>query len=795
MIHSTHAFVQPVFARQATRSIKSFTINLICAAVALTVNGFAGPGPGTAKVIKEYCYDCHDNDTQKGSLNLEALSSEALGENSVTWEKVVRKLNSRQMPPLGKPRPAEKIYGKTVHELAAVLDKNAAKNPNPGRTETLRRLNRTEYQNAIRDLLDVEIDAAALLPKDESSHGFDNVTVGMLSPTLLDRYITVAEKVSQLAIGAPRKKPGGDTYRIPADVTQEAHVEGLPLGTRGGMLIRHTFPQDADYEFQIRLARDRNEEIEGLNGAYELELLIDQNRVERFTVAPPKVSKDYESVDGKLKIRVPVKAGLHEVGVTFIRNSSALLERKRQPYAVAFNMHRHPRLTPAIYQTSITGPYNAQGPGDTPSRRRIFVVKPSQASDEEACAEKIVSTLMRRAFRRPITKEDLEQPMGYYREARKEEGYEAGIESALSSILVSPQFLFHVEEDPAGIPPGKAYRLPDLQLASRLSFFIWSSIPDNELLGAAIHGELSKPKILTQQVQRMLRDRRAQNLASNFADQWLYLRNLDSITPDARLFPDFDDNLRQAFRQETQLLFENIMEEDRSVLGLLKSDYTFLNERLAKHYGITGIEGSHFRKIFLKPEDKRGGLLRQASILSVTSYATRTSPVIRGNWILGNLLGSAPPPPPPNVPALKEKTISASLSVRDRLAEHRANPACANCHNLMDPVGFALENYDALGRWRDFEDTKPVDVSGGLPDGSKFAGVDALEEALLKRPDLFVGTFAEKLLTFALGRGIEPFDGPAVRKIVKDAEAGDYKFSSLIVAVVNSVPFKMRNSL
>jgi hypothetical protein len=402
---------------------------------------------------------------------------------------------------------------------------------------------------------------------------------------------------------------------------------------------------------------------------------------------------------------------------------------------------------------------------------------------------------MRRAFRRPITKEDLEQPMGYYREARKEEGFEAGIESALSSILVSPQFLFHLEEDPAGVPSGKAYRLPDLQLASRLSFFIWSSIPDDELLDAAICGKLSEPKALTKQIERMLHDRRARNLASNFADQWLYLRNLDSITPDVRLFPDFDDNLRQAFRQETQLLFENIMDEDRSVMGLLKSDYTFLNERLAKHYGITGIEGSHFRKVLLKPQDKRGGLLRQASILSVTSYATRTSPVIRGNWILGNLLGSAPPPPPPNVPALKEKTISASLSVRDRLAEHRANPACANCHNLMDPVGFALENYDALGRWRDFEDSKPVDVSGGLPDGSKFVGVDALEEALLKRPDLFVGTFAEKLLTFALGRGIEPFDGPAVRKIVKDAEADDYKFSSLIVAVVNSVPFKMRNSL
>lgn len=746
------------------------------------------------EVVKRYCFDCHDSDVQKGGLDLQALYGKEIGSDPATWEKVVRKMNARQMPPIGKKRPDETLYRQAVKELTGALDDAAEQNPDPGRTETFRRMNRTEYQNAIRDLLALEIDGAALLPKDESSHGFDNVTVGTLSPTLLDRYITAAQKTSALAVGAPRKKPGGDTYRLPADVTQEEHVEGLPIGTRGGTLIRHTFPQDAEYEFQVRLARDRNEEIEGLNGSYELELLVDGERVELFTVAPPKISKDYESVDRKLKVRVPVKAGLHEVGVTFLDHSSALLERKRQPYAAAFNMHRHPRLSPAIYQVSINGPYNAKGPGDTASRQAIFIVAPKNATEEETCAEKILAHLMRRAFRRPVAKEDLEQPMRLYRETREAEGYEAAIETALSSILVSPEFLFRVEEDPAGLRPGEVYRIPDLQLASRLSFFLWSSIPDDELLDVAVRGELSQPEVLKKQTARMLADPRARSLASNFADQWLYLRNLDSLTPDVRLFPDFDDNLRQAFRQETELFFESTLREDRSILDLLKADYTYLNERLAKHYGLPGVYGSHFRKVTLTPESRRGGLLRHASVLAVTSYATRTSPVIRGHWILGNLLGAAPPPPPPDTPALKEKTISASLSFRERLAEHRANPACASCHDVMDPVGFALENFDALGRWRDYEDGRPVDASGGLPDGSTFVGVDALEQGLLKRPDLFVGTFAEKMLTFALGRGMETHDAPAIRKIVEEAQGDDFRFSSTIIAIVNSTPFTMRKT-
>jgi hypothetical protein len=768
-------------------------ITLAFALASLSVRAFAALPHASAEVLREYCYDCHDADMQKGKLDLETAERKEIRNDTLLWEKVVRKINARQMPPAGKNRPDDSVYTQLAEVLTRALDEAAAQNPNPGRTETFRRLSRTEYQNAIRDLLGLRIDATALLPKDDSSHGFDNGAAGTLSPTLLDRYITAAQKIARLALGTSQQT-GGDTYRVPADVTQEEHVEGLPLGTRGGTLIAHTFPQVAEYDFQIRLARDRNEEIEGLNGSYQLELLIDNLPVHEFIITPPKIAKDYESVDGNLKIRVPVPSGLHQVGVTFRDKTSALLERKRQPYSVAFNMHRHPRLSPAIYQVSITGPYNAKGPGETASREKIFIVYPKQASEEESCAARILSNLMLRAFRRPVDKEDLSEPMALYREARAKHGFEGGIESALSSILMSPEFLFRVESDPKDIPANTVYKISDLQLASRLSFFLWSSIPDDELLRMATENKLSKPDVLKNQVHRMLADARAESLVSNFAEQWLYLKNLDSFTPDARLFPDFDDNLRQALKHETELFFESILREDRSVLDLLKANYTFLNERLAKHYGISGVYGSHFRKVALVPEMHRGGLLRQGSILSVTSYATRTSPVVRGNWILGNLLGTPMPPPPANIPALKEKTIGLNLSVRERLAEHRANPACASCHDLMDPVGFALENFDAVGRWREYEDGRPVDVTGGMPDGSKFAGADALEEGLLKRPELFVGTFSEKLLTFALGRGIEPCDAPAIRKIVKEARSDDFRFSSVIIAIVNSTPFQMRKS-
>jgi hypothetical protein len=781
-------------------------------------------------MVNQYCAGCHDSEMKKGGLDLDSIRLEDATLHPEVWEKVVRKLRARQMPPMEKPRPEESAYEKIVARLSERLDSAAAEHPNPGRTETFRRLNRTEYQNVIRDLLALEIDASELLPKDDATHGFDNVAVGNLSPTLLDRYITAAQKISRLAVGAPRRSPGGDTFRIRADLTQEERVEGLPVGTRGGALIPYTFPQDGEYEIHIRLARDRNEEIEGLHEPHELELLLDRKRVKLFTVTPPQGHKNYDIVDANLKVRFPVTAGPHQLGVTFLKNPSALLETKRQPYQAHFNLHRHPRIGPAIYQVSINGPYEPKGPGDTPSRRRIFGIetenpltrsrdrgttlspsdgerdgvrgdaetefgKQRRPDEEDAYAERILSTLIRRAYRRPVTDVDLQKPMEFYRKARTEEGFEAGIETALSAVLASPEFLFRVEQDPTGVAPHTAYRLRDLELASRISFFLWSSIPDDELLDTAVRGELHKPRVLEKQVRRMLADDRSRNLVNNFAEQWLYLGNLDLLTPDLRLFPDFDDNLRQAFRKETELFFESVLREDRSVLDLLKANYTYLNERLAKHYGIPNVYGSRFRRVSLEKDSERGGLLRQGSVLIVTSYATRTSPVIRGKWILENFLGTPPPPPLPNVPALKDNTVSATLSVRERLAEHRSNSTCASCHNLMDPVGFSLENFDAVGRWRTVEEGQPIDVSGGLPDGSKFTGVSGLEQGLLHRPEVFVGTLTEKLLTFALGRGVEYYDAPAIRKIMRQAKADDFRFTSIILGIVNSTPFTMRNSL
>ena len=748
----------------------------------------------TRAVVEQYCLDCHDEELKKGGLNLESMSRAEIRNHADEWERVIRKMRARHMPPIGKPRPPEATYDEVVARLSAALDQAALKNPTPGRTETFRRLNRVEYQNAIRDLLSLDIDAATLLPKDDLSQGFDNISVANLSPTLLNRYIEAAEKISRLAVGAARRKPAGDTFRIRPDLTQEEHVEGLPLGTRGGMVLPYTFSRDGQYEIQIRLTRDRNEIVEGLNEPHELVLLLDRNCVKSFTVSPPK-EKDFEKVDAHLKVRLPVTAGRHQLGITFVKNPSALLETKRQPYQAHYNMHRHPRLTPAIYQVSINGPYDSQSPGDSPSRGKIFICKPGTAGEEDACAEKILSSLMRRAYRRPVTAEDLRKPMEFYRTSKAQDGFEGGIQAALSAVLVSPEFLFRVEQDPPTLPSNTVYRMSDLALASRLSFFLWSSIPDEELLGAAERGQLRKPKVLENQVRRMLRDPRAANLVRNFGEQWLQLRNLESITPDLRLFPDFDDNLRQAFRRQTELHFETILREDLSVLELLRADYTFLNERLARHYGIPNVYGSRFRRVVLDQDSTGGGLLRHGSVLTVTSYATRTSPVIRGKWVLENLFGTPPPPPLPDVPALRENTVSANLSVRERLAEHRANAACASCHNLMDPIGFALENFDAIGRWRTLEDGLPIDAAGGLPDGSKFDGISGLEDALLKRPELFVSTLTEKLLTFALGRGLESYDAPAVRKIVRNAQAEDYQFSALILGIVNSTPFTMRKSL
>ena len=746
-------------------------------------------------MIDRYCVTCHNQRLLTAGLKLDEADVANPGEGAEVWEKVVRKLRAGMMPPPNMPQPSMEDRSALLSWLETSLDKAAAAKPNPGRTETLRRLNRTEYQNAIRDLVSVDIDAASLLPPDESGYGFDNVTVGDLPPALLDRYISVAQKISGLAIGSTQTSLQSDIIRVPPDVTQEEHVPGLPIGTRGGVSVPYTFVQDGEYDVQIYLARSYSGDIEGLKDPqpHEIKLLLDRTPIGGFTVQRP-ANGDDSLVDKNLKIRVPVTAGPHQVGVTFLRNSSSLLETARQPLQSHFNERRHPRITPAINQVSITGPYAPQGADDTPSRRRIFVCRPKEPREEQACAKKILSTFMRRAYRRSISEADVERPMAFYREGRSDGDFDAGIGKALSAVLINPEFLFRVELDPETVSTAAAYRVSDLELASRLSFFLWSSLPDDALLDSAIRGELRRPDVLERQVRRMLADPRSYNLASNFAGQWLRLRNLTSVDPNVRLYPDFDDNLRQALRLETELFVDSVLREDRSALDLLRADYTFLNERLAKHYGIPNVYGSRFRRVALGRDSKRGGLLRHGSILAVTSYATRTSPVIRGVWVLSNIVGAPPPPPIPNVPAL-DGNVPANLPVRERMAAHRSNPVCANCHRTIDPVGFTLENFDAVGRWRDQEgDSGPIDVSGTLPGVGELNGVAGLEEGLLRRPELFAGTLTEKLLTFALGRGVEYYDAPAVRKILREAQPGGYRFSSLILGIVKSAPFQMRRS-
>jgi hypothetical protein len=744
--------------------------------------------PPWRRDIARSCLDCHGAERPKGALNLEAILKDDPARHAAAWEKVVRRLRTRQMPPAGKSRPAEEAYVAMVSGLEAALD---AAPPDPDTTDTLRRLTRLQYQNAVRDLLALEVDAAALLPPDESSHGFDSATAGTLSPTLVERTLAAAHKISRLAVGAVGRSPGGDTFRVPPDVTQEERVEGLPPGTRGGLRIPYTFPQDGEYDVRIRLMRDRDELVEGLSEPHEMVVLLDRKTAKQFTVQPVK---DHARADAHLHARLSIPAGPHDLAVTFLKKPSSVAETLRQPYDARFNVHRHPRLGPAIFEVSLTGPYGAHKPGDTPSRRRLFPSRPASPEEEERCAKAALAPILRRAWRRPVSPADVERILGVYRKARAETDFETGIESALSAILVSHEFLFRVERPPDGSAPGAIYAVSDLDLASRLSFFLWSSIPDDELLDLAERKELGRPEVLVAQTRRMLADPRARTLATSFAAQWLHLRNLDDASPDRRLFPDFDDNLRQAMRRETELLFEEILREDRSVMGLLRSGHAYLNERLAKHYGIPHVYGTHFRRVELDPASRRGGVLRHGSVLTVTSYATRTSPVLRGKWVLENLIGTPPPPPLPDVPALDDNTVSAALQGRERLAKHREKPACAVCHDRIDPVGFALENFDAVGRWRTLDAERPVDASGVLPDGAAVDGIDGLEASLVRRPDAFVAALAEKLLTYALGRGVTSEDGPAVRAIVRKARQEDDRLSAVVIAVVRSSPFRMRKT-
>ena len=756
-------------------------------------------------VINRYCVTCHSARLQTGGLSLEGVDVGDVATQAEVWEKVVRKLRAGAMPPQPRPRPDPATHHRLLAYLETALDEAARANPDPGRTETFRRLNRTEYQNVIRDLLALEIDVTALLPRDDAAFGFDNVNTGGLSPTLMERYLAAARTVSELSVGSRAPAPGSRVVVVPADRTQEEHVDGLPFGTRGGTVVDHVFPFDGEYEIQVRLQRNRNENVEGLTEPHEVELTLDGGRLGLFTMEPStnmviQANATYYAdagIDNHLNARLAVTAGPHRVGATFIKKNSALLETTRQPYDAHYNMDRHPRQQPAVRTISIAGPFNPTGIGETPSRDRIFSCRPADATVEEAesCGTAIIASLARRAYRRPVTFGDIEQLAGFYREGYAEGGFEAGVETALRALLTSPEFLFRIERDPAGVEAGTAYPVSDLELASRLSFFLWSSLPDDELIEAAADGRLRDADVLRAQVRRMLADPRAGTLTSNFASQWLHLRNLDAVQPDARAFPDFDDNLRQGFRTETELLFRSVVEEDRSATDLLTADYTFLNERVATHYGVPGIYGDHFRRVGLPPDSPRAGLLGHGSILTVTSYATRTSPVLRGKWILENLLGTPPPPPPPNVPPLGESASSTEvLSMRERMVSHRQNPACAVCHRIMDPAGLSMENFDAIGRWRDAEGGAAIDASGNLPGGESFEGVAGLRQALLDRPDVFVGTLTEKLLIYALGRGLDHADAPAVRTIVNAASGDDYRLSSLILGIVQSPPFQMRRS-
>ena len=763
------------------------------------------------ELLDRYCVTCHNETLRTAELMLDKADVENVSKDAPVWEKLVRKLRARQMPPAGMPRPDQSTLDSFATYLKTELDRAAAANPNPGRLSA-RRLNRAEYTNAIRDLLAVDIDAESLLPSDDSRYGFDNIgEVLTVSPLLLERYMGAARKISRLAIGDPAMGPVFETYRVSKYLMQEDRAsEALPFGSRGGASVRHHFPLDAEYVIKIGLQKNSRAFIRGLGEPHQLDIRLDRERIKRFTIGGEKKGRSagifstaaqgdpeqeiYErTADQALEFRFPAKAGTRVVGVAFLKET-IVAEGPLQPRMTQFDFAQYKGGDPAVASVTIGGPFSAGGVGDTPSRRKLFVCRPASSEDEEPCAEKILSRLARRAYRRPLVDEDLQTLLDFYRAGHNNRGFEAGIGAALERILVGPEFLFRIEADPADVAPNTAYSISDLELASRLSFFLWSSIPDDQLLDLAEGGGLKDPDVLEQQVRRMIGDSRSKALVSNFAGQWLHLRNLRSVSPDPEAFPYFDDNLREAFQRETELLFESHLREDRSVLDFLNSDYTFVNERLARHYHIPNIYGSHFRRVRLSDEERKG-LLGQGSILTVTSYANRTSPVIRGKWVLENILGAPPPAPPPNVPELKDRGEDGKiLSMRQQMEQHRANPVCASCHKLMDPLGFALENFDGIGRWRTTDANIPIDPSGVLPDGTKVEGPAGLRKVLLTKHEEFVTTVTEKLLTYALGRGVEYYDFPAIRKIMREAAPSDYRWSSLVTGIVKSTPFQMRRS-
>lgn len=749
-------------------------------------------------LISQYCLRCHNQKLKTAGVVLEGLDFQHVGEQAAILERVLRKVRFGEMPPPGLPRPPATLAAAFSAWLESSLDQAAAANPNPGRP-TVHRLNRAEYSNAIRDLLGIDIDAGALLPADDSGYGFDNIAdLLSVSPTLVERYLMVGRRISRLAVGDLSMTPVPQVFAAPRDPDEkrlgprnERVSDDLPFDSRGGMAFSYYFPLDAEYRIRIKTsapppADPAAEELPATTQQPELRLAL--------KAGPHIIGVDFPRESTKPEVE-PVTGGGFGAGREAIRTSAHMMVRLD---GVKIKQVEIPQRTALaqIENVTVDGPYKPAGRGDTPSRAKIFVCRPAVAKDEEPCARTVLSNLARHAFRRPVTDADIRPLLAFYESGRQKGDFDSGVEKALEALLISPDFLFRVEQDPAGIAPGRAYKISDLDLASRLSFFLWSSIPDDQLLELAVTGKLKDPAVLEQQTKRMLDDPRSEALVTNFAGQWLYLRNIASKKVDIDAYPSFDESLRQSMQRETELFFEYILRSDRSILGFLDADYTFLNQRLAEHYGIPNVYGSQFRKVTLSDPHRSGGLLGQASILMLTSYPNRTSVVQRGRWILENLLGTPPPPPPPDVPELKPTGNDGKvLSMRQAMEQHRANAICASCHARMDPIGFALENYDGIGQWRNLDAGSPIDASGKLPDGTQFSGLSGLSKLLATRyRDDFVRTVAQKLLTYALGRGLDYYDNPAVRSITREAAREDYRISALVLAIVKSTPFQMRRS-
>ena len=766
----------------------------------------------TRDVLDKYCVTCHNARLKTAGLQLDGLDAAHVADHAQQWEKVVTKLRTGEMPPPGRPRPDAGTSRAVAASLERALDAAAAAAPLPGRVP-VHRLNRSEYANAVRDLLGLDIDARALLSADESDQeGFDNVaSVLSVSPALLENYLAAARTISRLAIGDPTLRPVVDSFKISKALVQDDRLgDDLPFGSQGGALIRYYFPVDAEYTIKVLLRRQEYDYIIGMGEPHELDVRLDGVRLKRFRVGgeakgmttpenfagntqgSPEFEEYMHTADAHLEVRVPVRAGSHAVGVSFVRRfwePEGVLQPPQTGFGRTTNEYYHGN--PAVEVVSIGGPHGAPARGDSPSRRAVFVCRPESGAAEEPCARRILATLAARAYRRPVTDREIETLVGFYQAGRREADFDTGIQHGIERILAAPSFLFRVEREPAGAAPGSPYRIADLDLASRLSFFLWSSIPDDELREAAARGTLTDRAAVERQVTRMLRDPRASALVDSFVSRWLELSKLPGVVPDTELYPEFDENLREAMEQETKLFVASQIHDNRSAIELLTADYSFLNERLANHYGIRNVYGSHFRRVAFT-DGVRGGLLGQSSILTITSYPNRTSVTMRGRWLLANLLGAPPPPPPPDIPALAEAGAAGQpRSLRERMELHRKNPACAACHQRMDPLGFALENFDALGKWRTSSDGAAIDPSASFPDGSRFEGVAGLRTLLAAHKEDFARTLSEKLLAYAIGRGLDYRDMPAVRAIARGAARDEYSWSSIITGIVTSTPFTM----